>query len=137
MDATVDFELGYVVGGKAADCILGITSLVPTHLPSSQNIRMMNSVHQNAFSAHFSKFGFNFYLMLAVYLLHEIELSVWKAVFTHLMCILYASWENEIQMLNEQYVPSHHLLRLFSEYYYNYQCSGGTQYADFIGMHLP
>jgi len=33
-------------------------------------------------------------------LLHEFELGVWKAVFTHLMRILYAAGDNCIQTLN-------------------------------------
>ena len=36
--------------------------------------------------------------------LHEFELGVWKAVFTHLMQILYASGNDAIQHLNRRYV---------------------------------
>uniref|UniRef100_A0A8H8CGN3 Uncharacterized protein n=1 Tax=Psilocybe cubensis TaxID=181762 RepID=A0A8H8CGN3_PSICU len=36
-------------------------------------------------------------------LLHEFELGVWKAVFSHLMRILHAYAENSIQKLNERY----------------------------------
>ena len=36
-------------------------------------------------------------------LLHEFELGVWKATFTHLMHILYANGEDGIQHLNEWY----------------------------------
>lgn len=35
-------------------------------------------------------------------LLHEFELGVWKAIFTHLMRILYANGQNSIQQLNER-----------------------------------
>ncbi|KIK36841.1 hypothetical protein CY34DRAFT_93713, partial [Suillus luteus UH-Slu-Lm8-n1] len=34
---------------------------------------------------------FNFFLMLVVDMLHKFELSVWKAIFTHLMCIVYSA----------------------------------------------
>ena len=34
--------------------------------------------------------GLEPYVMLVVDLLHEFELGMWKAVFTHLICILYA-----------------------------------------------
>jgi hypothetical protein len=44
---------------------------------------------QNAFSAKLQKFGFNHFLMLVVDLMHEFELGTWKAVFTHLIRILY------------------------------------------------
>jgi hypothetical protein len=37
-------------------------------------------------------------------LLHEFELGVWKAVFTHLMRILYAAGGDRIQTLNKRYV---------------------------------
>ena len=35
--------------------------------------------------------GLNPYAMLVVDLLHEFELGVWKAVFKHLICLLYAA----------------------------------------------
>ena len=35
-------------------------------------------------------------------LLHEFELDVWKAIFTHLMRNLYANGQNSIQQLNER-----------------------------------
>jgi hypothetical protein len=40
---------------------------------------------QSAFSTRLSPHGFNFYSMFVVDLLHEFELGVWKAVFTHLL----------------------------------------------------
>ena len=44
--------------------------------------------------------------MLVPDLLHEFELGVWKAVFAHLIRILYAAGGDLIQELNRQYVPS-------------------------------
>ncbi|KIJ97621.1 hypothetical protein K443DRAFT_133777 [Laccaria amethystina LaAM-08-1] len=46
---------------------------------------LMDLTSLNAFSKRLSKFGFNFHSMLAPDLLHEFELGVWKAVFTHLV----------------------------------------------------
>lgn len=43
---------------------------------------------QNAFSSKLAPFGFNMFGMLAVDLMHEVELGVWKAVFIHLLRIL-------------------------------------------------
>lgn len=40
--------------------------------------------------------------MLAPDLLHEFELGVWKATFTHLLRILYAHGEDTIQQLNSR-----------------------------------
>ena len=42
--------------------------------------------------------------MFVVDLLHEFELGVWKAVFTHLMRILYAAAGDSIQTLNKRYM---------------------------------
>jgi len=58
---------------------------------------------QNAFSTRLSKFGFNYFSMVVVDLLHEFELGVWKAVFAHLICLLYACGGDAIQQLNERY----------------------------------
>lgn len=41
--------------------------------------------------------------MFTVDLLHEFELGVWKATFTHLICILFAAGENALQTLNIRY----------------------------------
>lgn len=57
---------------------------------------------QSAFSARLSKYGFNFFPMLVVDLLHEFELGVWKAVLTHLLRILYANGSNSIQDFNKR-----------------------------------
>lgn len=37
-------------------------------------------------------------------LLHEFELGVWKAVFTHLIRILYAVGSDKVSLLNERYL---------------------------------
>ena len=42
--------------------------------------------------------------MFVVDLLHEFELGVWKAIFTHLMRILFAAGGTAIQELNWRYV---------------------------------
>ncbi len=59
-------------------------------------------ISQNAFSTRLSVFGFNFFQMLVPDLLHEFELGVWKAVFTHLLRILYAAGGDLIQELNRR-----------------------------------
>jgi hypothetical protein len=48
--------------------------------------------------------------MFVVDELHEFELGVWKAKFTHLMRILHAAGGDAVQKLNERYV--------FSNFYY-------------------
>ncbi|KAF8229922.1 hypothetical protein L208DRAFT_1284456 [Tricholoma matsutake] len=73
------YEQGYVVDSTAVEDLLQEDSLVPT---------------ANAFSSKLAPFGFNMFGMLAVDLMHEVELSVWKAVFIHLLCILDCQNEN-------------------------------------------
>lgn len=48
----------------------------------------------NAFSLCLGRFGFNFFLMLCVDILHEFELGVWKAILQHLIRILHAVGES-------------------------------------------
>ncbi|KAG8951240.1 hypothetical protein FRC03_012586 [Tulasnella sp. 419] len=73
---------------KNVESLLFPQSLVPT---------------QNAFSLKLSPFGFNFFPMLVVDLMHEFELGVWKSVFTHLTRILEACGNDLLQTLNERY----------------------------------
>ena len=44
--------------------------------------------------------GFELFVILIVDLLHEFELGVWKAIFTHLLCILNSLKENKLQELD-------------------------------------
>jgi len=64
--------------------------------------RALTNIKQNAFSTRLAKFGFNFFSMFVPDLLHEFELGVWKAIFTHLMRMLYACGDTSIQELNSR-----------------------------------
>ncbi|OCH83665.1 hypothetical protein OBBRIDRAFT_765060 [Obba rivulosa] len=79
------FECGYALSSKRLGRVLDYASLIPI---------------QSAFSQRLSSFGFNHYSLLVPDLLHEFELGVWKAVFTHLMRILYAAGGDKIQEFN-------------------------------------
>jgi hypothetical protein len=46
---------------------------------------------QNVFAEKLGSLGLNPFKMLVVDLMHEFELGVWKAVFSHLVRILYAA----------------------------------------------
>lgn len=46
--------------------------------------------------------------MFTVDLLHEFELGVWKATFTHLMRILFVAGNEQLQLLNSRYKPFDH-----------------------------
>ncbi|KAI6116540.1 hypothetical protein EDD16DRAFT_1708409 [Pisolithus croceorrhizus] len=82
------FEKGISVDSEQVKALLNEFSYVPTH---------------NAFSDRLFQFGFNYFKMLLVDLLHEFELGVWKAIFMHLICILYAAGGQGIQELNKCY----------------------------------
>ncbi|THU77289.1 hypothetical protein K435DRAFT_824372 [Dendrothele bispora CBS 962.96] len=60
------------------------------------------STFVNAFSEKLAKVDFNFYSMFVPDLLHEFELGVWKATFTHLLRVLYAAAGDRIQELNKR-----------------------------------
>ncbi len=56
--------------------------------------------------------GLNIFPMFVVDLMHEFELGVWKATFTHLICMLMTLPGNIIMEFNRQYVISYSHLRL-------------------------
>ncbi|KAI0691329.1 hypothetical protein BC835DRAFT_1279354 [Cytidiella melzeri] len=58
---------------------------------------------KNAFSEKLRKFGNNFYDLFVPDLLHEFELGVWKATFSHTLRILFAAGGDRIQQLNERF----------------------------------
>ncbi|KIO03575.1 hypothetical protein M404DRAFT_145324, partial [Pisolithus tinctorius Marx 270] len=60
------------------------------------------NLFKNAFSERLLQFMVNFFLLLVVDQLHEFELGVWKAIFTHLLRILFAAGGDGIQELNKR-----------------------------------
>ena len=85
------YEKGYVVDSRAVEVLLQEDSLVPTAVRAFSFLRRLISMLilcQNAFSSKLAPFGFNMFSMLAVDLMHEVELGVWKAFFIHLLRIL-------------------------------------------------
>lgn len=96
------FQRGKKVTSKSVEAILGPTSQVPTrvcHLFISHCV-FFNFKLQNAFSKRFAEHGLNFYQMFVPDLLHEFELGVFKATFTHLIRILHAYGNYTISSLN-------------------------------------
>jgi hypothetical protein len=84
-------EQNQKVDGAQMQKLLKKDSLVPTAVCTSPHIidRSVDSLpFQNAFSEKLAKFGFCLFVMLAVDLMHEFELGVWKAVFIHLLRVL-------------------------------------------------
>lgn len=86
------YNRGLVVNSKVVDDLLKPESLVPTkvrHFLRNEALILIDT-SQNTFSNRLLDHEINFFLMLVVDLLHEFELGVWKAVFTHLIRILEA-----------------------------------------------
>ena len=50
-----------------------------------------NRISQFQFDKTLGGYRFNHYAMLVVDLLHEFELGIWKAIFKHLINLLYAA----------------------------------------------
>ncbi|KII83440.1 hypothetical protein PLICRDRAFT_58395 [Plicaturopsis crispa FD-325 SS-3] len=82
------YKYGYVVNSDRVDDELKAESLVPT---------------ENAFSKRLSPFRFDLFIMLVVDLMHEFELGVWKALFTHLIRILHSIGSNAVLLFNERF----------------------------------
>ncbi|KAJ7330330.1 hypothetical protein DFH08DRAFT_926009 [Mycena albidolilacea] len=57
---------------------------------------------KNAFSS-VASYSFGLFTMLVVDFMHEFELGVWKAIFTHLIRILVAHGGDAVQSLNDRY----------------------------------
>jgi hypothetical protein len=91
------YNLGYGVSSAAVEHLLQAHSLVPT-LVGALGYTVAYVIHiltihttQNAFGEKLCAFAFNPHIMLIVDLMHEIELGVWKNIFTHLIQILHAA----------------------------------------------
>ncbi|KIO04854.1 hypothetical protein M404DRAFT_142158 [Pisolithus tinctorius Marx 270] len=82
------FQKGAAVNGKRVGYQLDKHSYVPM---------------TNAFSERLLQFMVNFFLLLVVDQLHEFELGVWKAIFTHLLRVLFVAGGDGIQELNKRF----------------------------------
>ena len=59
---------------------------------------------QNAFSERLSPFGLNVYGIVAVDILHEVEIGVWKSLFIQLLRLLEAIDKSHLNILNGRFV---------------------------------
>jgi hypothetical protein len=85
------YKDNYAVESAPIKHLLDHQSLVPVQVsgPLLHRYNLLKS-SQNAFSARLSTQGFNIHAALVVDFLHEVELGVWKDLFSHLLRILYA-----------------------------------------------
>jgi hypothetical protein len=124
------YKLGYGVTSAAVERLLHPRSLVPTLVSSYfvTEIFLLTSL-QNTFGDKLGKFGFDPYVMLVVDLMHEFELGVWKAIFSHLIRLLHAAAPSGrlVAELDRRYVHNV-LVAVLSElkYDYNVQVSSSS-----------
>jgi hypothetical protein len=99
------YEKGASVNGPTVKAALGLESMVPTTVRMNcliiLNVWLIFPL-QNAFSTRLAAFGFNYFLLYVVDLLHEFELGIWRNTFIHLLRMLYALGGEAIQSLNER-----------------------------------
>ncbi|GBE78097.1 hypothetical protein SCP_0109790 [Sparassis crispa] len=120
------YELGKTIKSTVVEALLAAYSFVPT---------------SNAFSEKLSPLGFNLFGMLVVDLMHEFELGVWKAVFTHLIRILVAVGGDAVAKFNYRYreVPTfgRSTIRRFSQNVSALKKLAARDYEDFLQCALP
>ncbi|KAG2342173.1 hypothetical protein BDR05DRAFT_976596 [Suillus weaverae] len=120
------YKKGVNITSKHVKDNLGPRSLIPT---------------LSAFSTRLRHFGFNFYELFVPDLLREFELGVWKAVFTHLLRILYAHGEEGIIKLNWRFrqVPTfgRGTIRHFSNNASGMKCLAGRDFEDLLQCTIP
>jgi hypothetical protein len=96
------YDLGKSIRSTAVEDLLKTFSGVPT-VVSSQNLMHPQLIilhYQNAFVNRLGS-DFNPSCMLVVDLLHEFELGVWKALFTHLVRLLHAAGQRSNDLVHQ------------------------------------
>ncbi|KIJ33763.1 hypothetical protein M422DRAFT_182849, partial [Sphaerobolus stellatus SS14] len=121
------YEKGVPVNGAAVESILKPLSRVPT---------------MNAFSEQLQSKGFEYHEIFVVDFLHEIELGVWKATFTHLIRLLYAQdSKNAPHELNQRYrqIPTFggHTIRRFGDNVSEMKKLAARDFEDILQCSLP
>lgn len=95
--AREEITAGFAVDGKRIDAHLKSQSLVPVHVSCVECRHLEQSClpdpsssSQNSFASRLSQINFKVIAALAVDLLHEFEIGVWKKLFIHLIRLLVA-----------------------------------------------
>ncbi|KAM6499872.1 hypothetical protein JOM56_005380 [Amanita muscaria] len=120
------FEQGLPLSSTYIQQTLEAESLTPT---------------RNAYSTKFLTHGVNFYSLFVPDLLHEVELGVWKALFTHLIRILHAHGNDSVQKLNSRYraMPTfgHSTIRKFKQNVSGAKQLAARDYEDLLQCAVP
>lgn len=106
----------YTVNSEAVETILKEESLSPAFVRKSCYITAygIDVVSQNAFSLCLSPYGFDFFHIMRVDFLHEVELGLFKMVFTHLIRMLQSIGDDRIRQLNWRFVSEKFVLFICS-----------------------
>jgi hypothetical protein len=103
------YELGHTVDGSKVQATLGEGSWVPTVVSvfNSMVLDYYLTFYQNTFADKLGPLGFDTFHMLVVDFMHECELGTWKALFTHLVRLLYAllGGDRLVAILDNRFVP--------------------------------
>ncbi|KAH9924456.1 uncharacterized protein B0H18DRAFT_1105032 [Fomitopsis serialis] len=120
------FKQGYSLTSKFLRRIIDPVSILPT---------------RSAFSERLADTGFNFYSLFVPDILHEFELGVWKAIFIHLLRILYAEGKDRIQIVNERFrkIPpfGRSTIRRFSRNVSGLKQMAGRDFEDILQCIMP
>jgi hypothetical protein len=96
----------YAVDAEKVEALLKPTSLVPSTVRAMQGEVFLDSPsRQNAFSDRLSSLGFDIYDIAAVDILHEVEIGVWKGLFTHLIRLLEATGTGRTEIVDRRCAP--------------------------------
>ncbi|TFK27536.1 hypothetical protein FA15DRAFT_549397, partial [Coprinopsis marcescibilis] len=96
---------------------------------------------KNAFSDRLSQFGFDLFPMLVVDVMHEVELGVWKNLFTHLLRLLQALTPGAINTIDLRYCSTptfgRDTIRKFSENVSDMKQLAARDFEDMLQCAIP
>lgn len=108
------YDEGYTVDSTRLDGMLKARSLVPTHVRHLLcSAYYISNYIQNAFSNRLRLLGFNYFDMLVIDLMHEVELGVWKNLFVHLLRIIASVNPNLLHEVDRRYIPIYHCMTIY------------------------
>ena len=135
------YERGFRVRSAAVEHLLAEESYTPTkvrHL-TFKDSQILNPCISECIFITWS-FSFNFFDMLVPDFMHEFELNIWKALFTHLVHILVSQGDSTIQEFNRWYrqVPTfgRSTIRHFSENASGMKKLAARNFEDLLQVHL-
>ncbi|KAJ3512195.1 hypothetical protein NMY22_g15405 [Coprinellus aureogranulatus] len=141
------YKGNYSVNATVVEKQLKSTSLVPAQVSLASFYHPMTLLlttvltGKNAFSEQLSVFGFDMHRILAVDVLHEVEIGIWKSLFIHLLRLLEAIDTASIGTLNSRFrqMPTfgRDTIRRFSKNVSDRKQFGAREYEDLLQCAIP